>query len=155
MKKSIITILSLVAFIGGFIIFYQNSPADQKMKNPPKDGQQTDNPQKWETKIDDQANVTIVVTPTDLSPQSMQWKFDIDMNTHSVELDQDPLQITTLVDDKGHVYKPISWNGAGPGGHHREGVLLFNAINPTPRLVEINIKGIGGIQERTFQWRLN
>lgn len=73
------------------------------------------------------------------------------MGTHSVELDQDPMRITTLIDDKGNVYKPLSWEGIGPGGHHREGVLTFNKITPTPKSVELEISDIGDVV-RGFAW---
>ena len=153
MKKPLITILSILAFIGGFLIFYQSRSVVQKTPATSETSQQTSNPQKWETKTDEQANVTVVVTPLDLSAQSTGWKFDIGMSTHSVELDQDPVQMATLIDDKGNVYKPISWEGAGPGGHHREGVLRFNRITPIPKSVELKISNIGGVI-RSFVWQL-
>ncbi len=152
MKKSIITILSILAFIGGFLIFYQSRPVGQKTPAIPETSQQTDNSQKWETKTDDQVNVTVVVTPLDLLPQSAQWKFDIGMNTHSVELDQDMMKSVILIDDQGKEYKPINWEGP-VGGHHREGVLTFNLVTPTPKSVELKISNIGSVV-RTFFWQL-
>ncbi len=147
------TILSVIAFLGGFLIFYQSRPVGQNTPTTNQAGQQTNNAQKWETKTDDQASVTVVVTPLDLSPQSTEWKFDIGMNTHSVELDQDMTKIVVLVDDQGKEYAPINWEGP-TGGHHREGVLSFAQINPAPKSVEIKIKDIGGIAERSFVWNL-
>lgn len=151
MKNKIITILSVLAFIGGFLIFYQSRPAVQKTPATSETNQQASNSQKWETKTDEQANVTVVVTPLDLSPQSAQWKFDIGMNTHSVELDQDMTKSVVLVDDQGKEYKPTGWEGPA-GGHHREGVLTFNAITPAPKSVELRISDIGGVV-RTFYWQ--
>ncbi len=151
MKKSVITILSVAAFLGGFLIFYQNRPVEQKASIS-EAVQQTNSPQKWESKTDDQANVTVVVTPIDLSSQSTEWKFKVVMDTHSVELDQDLVKTTVLVNDQGKEYKPINWDGP-VGGHHREGALTFNRIIPTPKSVELKISGIGGVI-RTFSWQL-
>ncbi len=105
-----------------------------------------------ETKKDDQASVTVSVTPVEMSGQSQEWKFDVVMDTHSVELDQDMTKITILVDDQGKEYKPISWDGP-TGGHHREGILTFSKITPTPKSVELKISDIGGVI-RTFNWQL-
>ena len=151
MKKSIITILSVAAFIGGFLIFYQNRSVELKTQVDPETSQQTDNSQKWETKTDDQVSVTVVITPTDLSPQSTEWKFDIGMNTHSVELDQDMMKSVVLIDDQGKEYKPLKWEGP-VGGHHREGVLTFNRIMPTPKSIEMKVSGIGDVV-RSFTWQ--
>ena len=75
------------------------------------------------------------------------------MSTHSVELDQDLTQVTVLVDDQGKEYKPLSWEGA-IGGHHREGTLIFDSITPIPKLIEMKIRDIDGISERSFKWDL-
>ena len=75
------------------------------------------------------------------------------MNTHSVELDQDMTKIAVLVDGQEKEYKPISWEGP-VGGHHREGVLIFNQITPIPKSVELKISSIGDVV-RSFTWELN
>ena len=74
------------------------------------------------------------------------------MDTHSVELDQDMTKITVLVDDQGKEYKPLGWEGT-VGGHHREGMLIFNQITPTPKSVKLKISGIGDVV-RSFVWQL-
>lgn len=141
----------MLAFIGGFLIFYQSRPAVQKTPTIPEINQQANNSQKWETKIDDQANITVVITPLDLSPQSVEWKFDVGMNTHSVELDQDMTKIAVLIDDQGKEYRPLAW--AGPtGGHHREGTLTFARITPTPKSIELKITGVADVI-RSFVWQ--
>lgn len=152
MKKAIIMILSIAAFIGGFLIFYQNRAPEQKRPTSFGISQQGNTSQKWETKIDDQVSIAVVVTPLDLSRQSTDWKFDIGMNTHSVELDQDMTVAAVLVDDGGKEYKPIKWDGP-VGGHHREGILSFPPITPYPRRLTMKIEGIGGVG-RTFSWVL-
>jgi|SRR3989344_5719849 len=128
-------------------------------KNPKKDEsasinqEQTTQPQ-WETKTDEQPPVTITVTPLKLGKDIPLWKFDVAFDAHSGSLDDDPLVVATLIDDKGNIYQPIAWEGPGAGGHHREGVLVFDPINPIPSFVELKIKGVGGILERSFKWNI-
>ncbi|OGM97435.1 MAG: hypothetical protein A2735_01740 [Candidatus Yanofskybacteria bacterium RIFCSPHIGHO2_01_FULL_41_21] len=141
MKKLIVTILSIVTFVGGFLIFYQSRPVEQKM--PITD---------WESKTDNQLAVTITVTPIDISSQLKKWEFEIVMDTHSVELNQDLTKMAVLVDDQGKEYKPLSWEGT-IGGHHREGLLIFNQIIPTPKSVQLKVSGIGDVI-RSFDWQL-
>src|SRR3989338_8375309 len=154
MNKILPALALLATLTVGFFVFYQNRPAEKKTPATPETVQRAGNSQKWETKTDDQADITVVVTPLDLAPESSEWKFDIGINTHSVELDQDMTKIVVLTDDQGKEYKPVAWDGAAPGGHHREGVLTFKAISPMSRSVELTIKNIGGIPERSLQWDL-
>ena len=154
MKKFVITILSLAAFLGGFLIFYQSRPVGQNTPAVNQTDQQTNNSQKWETKTDEQLPVTVKATPIELGANTQTWKFQIVFDTHSGSLDDDLLQIAVLADDAGREYRPIAWEGAGPGGHHREGVLIFNAISPTPPVAELKIRSVGGVPERSFSWSI-
>ncbi|MEK7219169.1 MAG: hypothetical protein AAB687_00650 [Patescibacteria group bacterium] len=104
-----------------------------------------------ESKTDEQASVTVIVTPSDVSSQSKEWKFDVVMDTHSVELDQDMVKVAVLVDDNGKKYKPLRWEGGEAGGHHREGVLIFTPIIPYPQDIKLIIRDITNIQ-RSFSW---
>lgn len=104
-----------------------------------------------EIKRDEQGQVTVKVTPLALT--GSQWKFNIVMDTHSVELDQDMTRSVVLYDDQGREYKPTRWDGPS-GGHHREGVLIFQPLNPAPAVIELKMRDIGGVPERSFQWDL-
>ena len=80
--------------------------------------------------------------------------FNITMNTHSVELDQyDLAQLSELTDDKGNIYTPLSWDSK-LGGHHRNGILTFSqpGSEGSPDTLELVIRNIAEIQERTFVW---
>ncbi len=84
--------------------------------------------------------------------------FDVAMNTHSVDLDQYNLdQLTTLRDDVGDEYYPISWDSA-PGGHHRRGTLTFtlpdSLSNGEAKYVEMIIRDVADITERVLRWEL-
>ncbi|MCK9211780.1 MAG: hypothetical protein WC798_03490 [Candidatus Paceibacterota bacterium] len=142
-KITTISILVLV-FALGFFVFYNPQPVSNPIQNTE---------QKWETKTDEQASVTVVVTPLDLSAESNEWKFDVVMDTHSVELDKDMTKISVLVDDQGKEYKPIRWEGAEPGGHHREGVLIFGQIVPNSQSIKLKISDVGDVV-RSFIWQL-
>lgn len=151
MKRNEIIILLVVVLIGGFFIFYRGGPAKQVTPVTNQAEEQTDTNQPWETKTEEQASVTVVVTPIDLSLNSKEWKFDVGINTHSVELDQDMTKISVLIDDQGKEYKPLGWEGP-TGGHHREGVLTFNQIIPAPKSLVLKISGIGDVV-RSFSWQ--
>ena len=149
MNKAITIFVLTLAFIGGFLVFYNPKPASI----PVQENSSVSNAQrKWESKVDDQASVTVTVTPTLFSEESGEWKFDIVMDTHSVELDQDMTKVSILIDEQGTEYKALNWDGP-TGGHHREGVLTFNEITPAPKSVELKITDIGGVV-RTFNWQL-
>lgn len=145
-----ISVIALASIIGllTFYFHFQNPVSNQNQENSTSQSAQ----QKWEAQTDDQGNVTVVVTPIDLSPQAKEWTFDIIMDTHSVELDQDMTESSVLIDDKGKEYKPLRWEGP-VGGHHREGILIFNQITSTPKSVELKISGIGEVV-RSFIWQL-
>ena len=155
MKNKILTTLYILAFVGGFFALYFSGSTKQTAPIVSQTNQQTDTSQLWVQKIDEQSEVTVIVTPIDILSQSKEWKFDVGINTHSVELDQDMIKVAVLVDDNGEEYKPLRWEGAEAGGHHREGVLIWSAIEPMPQSVEIKVKDIGGILERSFKWDLN
>ncbi|OHA90910.1 MAG: hypothetical protein A2665_02175 [Candidatus Zambryskibacteria bacterium RIFCSPHIGHO2_01_FULL_46_30] len=150
MSRAIIILILALALFGIFLVVYNS----ETVSNSIQDNSNTlDTPQKWESKTDDQLAVTVTVSPLDISLQSKEWKFNIVMSTHSVELDQDMIKIAVLVDDSGKEYSPIRWEGAPAGGHHREGILFFAPITPYPQHLTLSIKDIGGVQ-RSFSWIL-
>lgn len=97
-------------------------------------------------KIDAQGEVQVSVTPTG------PWAFKISLDTHSVELNEDIVQITELIDDKGTAHKPLAWKGDTGDSHHKSGVLEFRPISPSPQKIKLIIKGVGGIAKRIFEW---
>ncbi len=145
------TILVLaLAFLGGFLIFYRDrSSMEQEIPLDNKTNQQTNEKQNWESKTDERGGVTTTITPIDIFSPSSEWKFDIEMNTHSVEL-EDPMLSTVLIDNEGKEYKPTSWNGPVEG-HHMNGVLTFNQIVPTPKSITLKFKNVDDVV-RSFTW---
>jgi len=49
-------------------------------------------------------------------------------------------------------YAPLSWEGDPPGDHHREGILKFNKISPSPKEIKLKMTDVGRISERLFSW---
>ncbi|MCR4274696.1 MAG: hypothetical protein NUW02_01450 [Candidatus Campbellbacteria bacterium] len=149
-KKSLWIIMTIAAVIAGAFVFYKKLPS---LPASPIEVVTPSAIHTWETKIDEQAGVTVSVTPEINLVDSQEWKFDIIMDTHSVELDQNMTEVAVLVDDFGNEYGPTTWEGAPVGGHHRGGVLVFTPIVPYPQHLKLNIQGVGGVQ-RSFSWIL-
>lgn len=100
------------------------------------------------------SGVTVAVTPQNLTTGAKSWDFKVVLDTHSGSLDDDLVKTAVLLDDKAGRYVPVKWEGAGPGGHHREGTLGFNAISPQPRAIELQIQRPGESKPRSFRWQL-
>ena len=89
-----------------------------------------------------------------LGHQNDSLVFEISMETHSVNLDgYDLKQLALLRDDKGGEYSPIEWDSA-PGGHHRGGKLVFAHPDKSPRMFELTIRNVAGVNERVLRWQV-
>ena len=102
------------------------------------------------TQTSSQSAVTVKVTPHNL--QAAVWEFDVVFDTHSQELRDDLMKEAVLVTAGGAQASPVDWKGDPPGGHHRKGILRFNALNPAPDKVVLLISRPGEKEPRTFQW---
>lgn len=91
----------------------------------------------------DKNSVEFQVTPLSASD------FQIAINTHSVDLDFDLAEISTLYDDLGNSYKPLKWEGPEPGGHHMSGILKFPSINNYAKSIKLVITDT---TRREFNW---
>ena len=81
-------------------------------------------------------------------------RFQVVLDTHSVGLDgYDLKSITVLRDDAGKSYPPAGAENKG-GGHHREITLSFPKVSPEAKRLELVIKDIAGVKERSFRWDL-
>jgi hypothetical protein len=94
------------------------------------------------------------VTPKAIAPDNPRWEFSVVLDTHSGDLSDDLMQTATLVTSDGRELKPIAWTGAGPGGHHREGVLEFSVPAPWPSAIELKVERAGESVARVFRWQL-
>ena len=98
--------------------------------------------------------VTIKVTPKSLGAREGRWEFSIVLDTHSADLRDDLTQSASLSTGDGRSFRPVSWTGAGPGGHHRLGVLAFEVPAPPPAVLELRIVRPDESVPRTFRWQL-
>ncbi len=96
------------------------------------------------------AGVTVQATPRALPGGA--WEFELVFDTHSAELNDEPAKSATLVAD-GRTLAPAGWKGDPPGGHHRKGVLRFDAVSPPPEAIELRIARAGEAAPRTFRWK--
>ena len=97
--------------------------------------------------------VTVTITPTDLR-STEPLKFKVVLDTHSQDLSDDLMKTASLVDSVGTRYLPVAWEGAAPGGHHREGVLVFPSINTASTDIELRLQRAGEAAPRVFRWQL-
>lgn len=108
----------------------------------------------YSTQSSSESSVNVDVTPVNLAEGGATLDFEVAFNTHSVNMDFDPAAISVLRDDQGREYPAIAWEGAGPGGHHRSGVLRFKVPDYATKSIEIVIHDVAGVPERVFHWDL-
>jgi hypothetical protein len=108
----------------------------------------------WGTQKNSQGAVTVAVTPVELSAGAKTWDFKVVLDTHSQTLNDDLIKAVALIDDRGARHAPVAWDGAAPGGHHREGVLRFKPIAPRPQSIELQLRRPNEPAARTFRWAL-
>jgi len=106
------------------------------------------------SKENEGGNVTVTVTPKVLEI-GKNPVFEIEFETHSVDLAFDVTKQSSLVDNKGNIFSQSTWNGSPPGGHHRSGILSFNNSLAQTNNVELIIKNIAGVTERKYKWNLS
>ncbi|MEX0745157.1 MAG: hypothetical protein WD118_06105 [Phycisphaeraceae bacterium] len=107
-----------------------------------------------ETRTSSAAGVIVKVTPKDVAPDAAAWVFAVVLDTHSRDLSDDLVKSAVLLDARGARHAPIAWEGAPPGGHHREGVLRFKGLGPAPGAFELQIRRPGEGAARVFRWNL-
>jgi hypothetical protein len=90
---------------------------------------------------------------TYLNPKSNdEARFQVVLETHSVDLDSYDLKaLSSLRDNAGKGYQPIKVENKG-SGHHRQVVLVFPKLAPGNKRLELVIKDIAGVKERSFVW---
>jgi len=147
MKNIVIFLLVLLALIFGLFVIkqYQASNISSSSEEEVKTVKQ------YKTKINEEGNVVVEVTPINLS-ENEEVKFNVILETHSIDLNKDLKEISLLIDEKGNEYKAKTWTG-GIGGHHLSGDLIFPPLKKDVKSVKLVIKGIEDI-ERIFEWEL-
>lgn len=106
------------------------------------------------TQSSSEQGVTVKVTAKSIGSPDSRWEFMVVLDTHSADLSDDLTRSATLTTDDGRTFKPVSWVGAPPGGHHREGVLAFEVPAPRTGVIELRIARPGESAPRIFRWQL-
>ena len=107
----------------------------------------------YQAQSNDQNRVRIDVRPVQLLP-GQPAKFEIRINTHSGDLSQDLVAVSTLKDNSGREHRPTKWNGSPPGGHHRSGVLEFPKLGNGAQSITLVIREVANVPERVFNWSI-
>lgn len=111
------------------------------------------------TQIVDGGNVTVKVTWPGVAAGPA---FDVVLDTHEIDLDSyDLVKLALLRTDDGREVAPTGWD-APKGGHHRQGLLAFPSagadgkpiIGSTTRAVELIVRDVAGVPQRSFRWAL-
>lgn len=107
---------------------------------------------------DEQGQITVAVTPLNLTNPGETLEFEVGLNTHSVDLSMDLAPMATLTTDTGASVQASQWD-APSGGHHASGKLVFpSVVNGKPFLEgakELTLTIVGlDVPERVFWWEL-
>lgn len=94
--------------------------------------------------------VAFSVTP-EIDP-GVSIKLLISMNTHSVNLNFDMLEVSKLVDSNGETFLPTEWQGPAGGGHHRSGTLIFLDIPENIHKLNFILSPGSKFQDLNFEW---
>lgn len=105
----------------------------------------------YEMKSNSENRVRVDVKPVQLAP-GQPVRFEVRMNTHSESLEEDMVAVSTLKDNNGRVFQATTWEGSGPGGHHRKGVLAFPKLEDNSESITLIIRRVAKVPERTFEW---
>ncbi len=147
-----IAVLVLVVVGAGLVLWVLNASGTTRSTGAPTEASGM-------TRTSEGGQVTIKVT---WQGRNAGPVFTVEMDTHAVDLDSyDLRQLAVLRTDQGQEMQPNGWN-APAGGHHRTGTLTFPVttasgtpvIGPNTRTIELMIRNVSSIPERSFQWTL-
>ena len=106
------------------------------------------------TKRSSQGPVTVAVTLTALPAPGAPLRAKVVLDTHSVALDGIKFEeAVTLRASDGTEIAPTGVEQASGSGHHREAVVVFATPSGAGAL-NIIVKNVGGVAERSFTWEL-
>lgn len=98
----------------------------------------------------------VTVKATYLNPHSPgDVRFQVALDTHSVDLDEYDLKdLSLLRDETGKTYQSTRVDNKG-SGHRGQITVIFPKVSPETRWLELVIKDIAGVKERSFRWDLS
>lgn len=102
------------------------------------------------TRKNSEGKVTMRVTYE--NPGMPGPEFAMQMDTHSVDLDQYDLARHSVIVDKDGKEHQGKWSVLKGGGHHVSGKLSFEEVRVGKGKVVLIIRDVAGIKERKFEW---
>jgi len=79
--------------------------------------------------------------------------FYVRLDADSADLSKYDLgRISVLHDLSGGEYEPEAWLPLNVAGDHREGLLIFRKVEFGGEGVELVIRGVGGVAQRSYRW---
>ena len=98
----------------------------------------------------------VTVKATYLNPHSPgDVRFQVSLETHSVDLDEYDLKSLSLLrDETGKAYQPTKVENKG-SGHHKQITVIFPKVSPETRWLELVIKDIAGVKEHSLRWEFS
>lgn len=132
----------------------ENGPTSDVESNQDDRGQVVEFPEI----IDSQGAVIVSVKPYNLKSSQKSLSFQVAMDTHSIDLSMNLVDLATIYTDTGLKVPALNWD-APSGGHHISGTLTFPAfLDDKPILdgaakLTLVIKGLD-VPERVFSWDL-
>ena len=95
----------------------------------------------------------VTVAATLLADRTDSTAIRVALNTHSVDLDAVKFDtVASLRDDRGKTYALEAVESPCGSGHHRQAVLRFARADAGAKAVELIVKDVAGVKERTFRW---
>src|SRR3989344_8779844 len=140
MKKTKLLFIFIVVIASAGIVIVVNAisrPREKDTKTPVVETIKTNT---FFSKSNSEGNITVKVTPKNVSLDKKSWSFKIALDTHEGSLDQDLTKNAYLINDQKSKSNPLKWEGDSIGGHHREGLLIFEPFPQTPRSVTLIIE---------------
>lgn len=149
-KNLIIGTLAFIAIslIVGVVLAKWISKPEQKVATQ---GEVSDN---LKEKTDGgEGGITVTARPvTKLEVEEIVFEFAL--NTHSVDLSDFDVGENVVLVAGNSSQEPSEWREESTSTHHRSGKLVFKfPANPVPE-VNLVIKNLGGVVERSLTWEL-
>ncbi len=96
----------------------------------------------------------VTVTATLLKDQPESTAIKLALDTYFVNLIRyDFEELAILRDDTGKTYPLTAVEQASPRKlRYRQAVLRFGKVNPDAKTIELIVKDVAGVKERTFRW---
>jgi hypothetical protein len=140
MRRRLISLTLTAAVVAGAVAFVATRDGDDSASSASAGSSLA-------TRTQDAGEVTVKATLRQLDGAGAVAHLVFD--THAVELDLDVAAGATLTVD-GAAWPTSGWEGDGPGGHHREGELRFEAAGPAEGDAVLSIDGLS--EPLTFRW---